>query len=95
MKNNFSKIESHRDIISLWGNPDGYGRTVGVAIHAARKHWARNSIPADYWNEIVAQAAKISHPEVTHELLWRLKPERKNARRRPLADAAVGIGGPS
>jgi hypothetical protein len=69
-------IKSHRDIIRLWGTTVAYGRAIGIKSIAAHMHFRRSSIPSDYWAKVVAQAAQISHPFITFELLLKLKPER-------------------
>ncbi|WP_159585961.1 carph-isopro domain-containing protein [Chelativorans xinjiangense] len=52
---------SFQDVIGLWPSPDAMAQEIGASLPAARKWKQRNSIPAEWWNDIVSAARRHGH----------------------------------
>jgi hypothetical protein len=61
-------MKSFRDIISLFGSPDKLAKEIGVGIHGARNWRVRDSIPPEYWLDIIRAAKRIGHTITTDDL---------------------------
>lgn len=62
-------MESFSDVIRALGDPPGFARAVGVAESHARTMKARDSIPPEYWQALVAAAHERGVEGVTLDLL--------------------------
>lgn len=70
-------MNSHRDIIDLWSSRAELAREVGVDYQTARQWHLRNSIPSEYWCDLV-RAAQERGLEVSVDLLATIKATERN-----------------
>lgn len=79
-------MESFAAVIDAFGGPGPFQRATGISDGHARTMKARESIPPEYWPEIVAAAAREGIPGITFETLARLA-----ARKRGREDASGSL----
>ncbi len=77
-------MNSHRQIIDRWGNRAAFAREIGVDYQAARGWYDRNSIPSEYWVDVVSAAQKQGFDDVSLDLLATIK-----SAERPRAEVAA------
>lgn len=66
-------MDSFAAVIDSFGGPLKFATAVGVVDSHARAMKARNSIPSDYWSEVVAAANAHAIHGITLELLASLQ----------------------
>lgn len=72
-----SGMQTFTEIIAAWKDDAKFAEDVGTTrgLVAVWKH--RNSIPAAYWNAVIASAARRELPGITLELLTSLTRSRR------------------
>ncbi|TPL30206.1 hypothetical protein [Mesorhizobium sp. B2-4-7] len=60
---------NHADIINRWPSLGDFADDLGVSYDAAKAMRRRNSIPGEYWEDVVAKAAGRSLDNVSYEVL--------------------------
>lgn len=71
--------QTFADLMDQWPNDEELARAVRVKGGRVRKWRARNSIPPEFWNVIIADAAHRRIPEVTAQLMADLAEQRRQA----------------
>ena len=72
-------MESFSDVIRALGEPPGFAKAVGVAESHARTMKARDSIPPEYWQALVAAAEARGIEGVSLDLLAGFAARRRRA----------------
>ena len=62
-------FQTFRDVIELWAKRIDFARAVNVSPVRASAWWQRDSIPPEWWTEVVAAAHRAGHASVTINLL--------------------------
>lgn len=71
-------MNSHRQIIDRWGNRAAFAREVGVDYQVARQWCNRNSIPSEYWMDVVNAAQRRGFPDISLDLLATIKADERS-----------------
>lgn len=66
-------MNSHREIIELWSSRADLAREVGVDYQTARQWHLRNSIPSEYWCDLVRVAQERGLDQISVDLLATIK----------------------
>ncbi len=75
-------LASHKDIILRWPSQSDFSDDIGVLYNSVSVMKHRNSIAPRYWPALIAAAQRRGFSDVTLELLLRLRPVRKQSRRK-------------
>lgn len=62
-------MQTFRDVIGLWPTVPAFAIDVGVGERTAFSWWQRDSIPADWFAEVVRAAGRRGHIAVTAEAM--------------------------
>jgi hypothetical protein len=71
-------MNTHRQIIELWPTRAAFARELGVDYQLARGWHTRNSIPSDYWVDVVHAAHERGFDQITNDLLAAIKAGERN-----------------
>lgn len=81
-------LDSWAAVIELWPSAAELGRDLGGVMDVTARAWKARGIPGEYWEGVVAAAARRGFAAVTLELLSRLAA--KAAGRRKPRSAVAG-----
>lgn len=70
---------SFTEVIGLWPTQVELASDTGAAVYAVRQWKARDRIPAEWWDALLAAANKRRFRQVTADLLLSLTAKRKRA----------------
>ncbi len=78
-------FETHRQIIMAWEHLADFAADLGISENTAKMMRQRDSIPADYWPEVVIAAEKRKISGVSTDLLAKLRAKGRKGGRRSVA----------
>lgn len=81
--------KSHADIIGLWLSTADFAAAIGVDYNQAKLMRRRNSIPVEYWPEVVADAQRRGFAGISYETLVVAVVARRRAIRRARVNGAT------
>ena len=62
-------MKNFRDIIDLWPSRSAFAKRLSVPNSTASSMWQNDTIPSQYWVDVVAGAVERGHGDVTFEML--------------------------
>jgi hypothetical protein len=72
-------MQSFDDVIGKWPSDAQFARDVGLKPNHVQTMKARDSIPAEYWLDIVAAAEQRGYRDITLELFSRITRARRRS----------------
>lgn len=66
------EYQTFKEIIDIWPSRLELGALLDVGANNVTMMYRRDSVPAKYFDKIVAGAQAMGHADVTHELLCKL-----------------------
>lgn len=84
-------MQTFSEVIDKWPSDADFGADIGVDTNHVRVMRSRDSIPSNYWMEVVDSANRRKIDGVTHEILSKLSSLKNNKRtqRLPVDNSSV------
>lgn len=84
-------LSTFREIIELWPDLSAFAAAADVIYVTAQAMHRRDSIPSEYWTNIVADAERRGLTSVTLEALASIQASRRDSKRPSVEGANEGI----